>query len=155
MTTYYNNTNKPHCFGNDDYYNETSRQCSGCNYRQSCALALQEKGKQQEVSEVNYYRPRTASNSTPTTGTTTSTSSGTSSTYTANYSANNSNNNASNRPVVMRGSTDDFNFDKPLGRQFATYLAYDIAQVSTERLHSFIVASKENYRTSLKKPENK
>jgi hypothetical protein len=152
MTSYYNNTNKPHCFGNDDYYNETSRQCSGCNYRQSCAIALQEKGKQQEVSEVNYYRPRTATNSTST-GTTSTTSSSTpASSYTSNYTANN---NTSNRPVVMRGSTDDFNFDKPLGRQFATYLAYDIAQVSTERLHSFIVASKENYRTSLKKPENK
>jgi len=154
MTSYYNNTNKPHCFGNDDYYNETSRQCSGCNYRQSCAIALQEKGKQQEVSEVNYYRPRTATNSTSTSSTTSTTSSSTpSASYTTNYTA--SNNNASNRPVVMRGSTDDFNFDKPLGRQFATYLAYDIAQVSTERLHSFIVASKENYRTSLKKPENK
>jgi hypothetical protein len=153
MTSYYNNTNKPHCFGNDDYYNETSRQCSGCNYRQSCAIALQEKGKQQEVSEVNYYRPRTATNSTSTSSTTSTTSSSTpSASYTSNYTANN---NTSNRPVVMRGSTDDFNFDKPLGRQFATYLAYDIAQVSTERLHSFIVASKENYRTSLKKPENK
>lgn len=153
MTSYYNNTNKPHCFGNDDYYNETSRQCSGCNYRQSCAIALQEKGKQQEVSEVNYYRPRTATNSTPTNSTTSTTSGSTpSASYTSNYTANN---NTSNRPVVMRGSTDDFNFDKPLGRQFATYLAYDIAQVSTERLHSFIVASKENYRTSLKKPENK
>lgn len=152
MTSYYNNTNKPHCFGNDDYYNETSRQCSGCNYRQSCAIALQEKGKQQEVSEVNYYRPRTATNSTPTTSGTSTTSSSTASSYTTGYTANN---NTSNRPVVMRGSTDDFNFDKPLGRQFTTYLAYDIAQVSTERLHSFIVASKENYRTSLKKPENK
>lgn len=153
MTSYYNNTNKPHCFGNDDYYNETSRQCSGCNYRQSCAIALQEKGKQQEVSEVNYYRPRTATNSTPTNSTTSTTSGSTpAASYTSNYIANN---NTSNRPVVMRGSTDDFNFDKPLGRQFATYLAYDIAQVSTERLHSFIVASKENYRTSLKKPENK
>lgn len=152
MTSYYNNTNKPHCFGNDDYYNETSRQCSGCNYRQSCAIALQEKGKQQEVSEVNYYRPRTSTNSTSTSTTSTTSSSTPASSYTSNYTANN---NMSNRPVVMRGSTDDFNFDKPLGRQFATYLAYDIAQVSTERLHSFIVASKENYRTSLKKPENK
>lgn len=151
MSSYYNNTNKPHCFGDDSFYNETSRQCTGCGYRQACASILQEKGKQEQVSDqANYYRPRSSTNGQTTTTTTPQSISSTTQTYSQSYSNNNS-----NRPVIMRGSTDDFNFDKPLGRQFATYLAYDVAQVATERLHSFIVASKENYRTNLRKPENK
>jgi hypothetical protein len=119
---------KPDCFGNDDEYIETSSACRGCGFRQECSKQIQEKAKQ----PVTYYRPRAVSSA---------------------YAPSSSATTTTTRPVVstqrtgiIKASEVDFNFDKPVLKQFGTYLAYDIAQVTTERVHSLILAARENYR---------
>lgn len=156
MTTTSNNSNKPHCFADDDYYSDTSSSCKGCGYRQLCAnqistqasTRITERNTPQVSNEVNYYRPRSA----PTTTTSTSPYTTSSQVATSAPSSAYTTQNNYNKPVVMRSNTGDFNFQRDdLGRQFTTYLMYDMAEVATERLHSFIVASKENYRNGIKK----
>jgi hypothetical protein len=135
MSYYGGPSEKPDCFADDSEYDERSSGCRGCGFRLECAKALEEKAK------MSYYRQRPSA--TTTTTYSTSTTPARTTTYQTAPTA------STQKNGVIRAADVDFNFNKPLFKQFTSYLALDIAQVTTERLHSFITASRENYRQSV------
>lgn len=122
---------KPDCFGDDNEYVETSSGCRGCGFRLECAKQIEQKARQ----PMSYYRPRAAATA-PTTATTQAGVAYRPAVPAATVPRSN----------VIRASEVDFNFNKPILKQFTTYLTYDIAQVTTERVHSLIVAAREDYK---------
>jgi len=136
MSYYTKSSDKPDCFANDSEFNERSSACSGCGFRHECSKAIDEKAR----NNVSYYtRPRAAAPTTPASNYV-STGVPIRPSTTAAVPV------ASQRGGVIRAADVDFNFNKPIFGQFTTYLVHDIAQVTTERIHSLIVASRENYR---------
>lgn len=138
MSYYNKSSDKPDCFANDSEFNERSSACSGCGFRHECSKAIDEKARNNNMSY--YTRPRAASPS-PAPATSNYVSTGVPvRPATAQAPV------AAQRGGVIRAADVDFNFNKPIFGQFTTYLVHDIAQVTTERVHSLIVASRENYR---------
>jgi hypothetical protein len=134
--SYYGTSTKPECFADDDEYDDRTAACRGCGFRQECANALEQRAKKE--SNVSYYtRPRA----------TTSASTSTSSEPVRTYST------VTKSSGIIKAADVDFNFNKPILNQFTTYLSYDIAQVTTERVHSLITAARENYKRKVMQDE--
>jgi hypothetical protein len=117
---------KKTCFGDDAYFNETSRGCIRCPHFDDCRVVVQ--------ANVNRVAMR---------GSTWGTTSASSVKRTLSPTTTG----RSKAPAVVRSLSRDsvYNFDAPVLPQLARYAGFSVAEVCLEELHTLVTQARDNY----------
>lgn len=122
----------PHCFGQDDEYNETSSYCRTCSWAMQCRTKISNSINKISIREARDMK--TSTNSWASRGSSQLTKTNARTTTTGG--------NTLIRPVK-------FNHQKPLVGQYATYVMYDAAESMATRAVDLIRSCREEYEKEL------
>jgi hypothetical protein len=131
VSYYSNRSERPHCYGDDSYFGETSASCRACAFSSDCENAINASINKVSIREAKtLVTPRKY---------TYSSSSGTTTTSSQKPPAAA---NALMRPVK-------FNHAKPLATQYMTYVGYDVAEAVAARAVDLVRSCRQEYEHEL------